>query len=57
MEPHFGSLGKSNWVIETVGDKSEYVMHLAEVIVTTSKNVSNVINEDYYMTFLTMLTE
>lgn len=47
---------KANWVLESVGDKSEYVYRMTEVLVQYSDKIS-VLNEDFYLTYLTKLAE
>lgn len=48
---------KSNWVLDGVGDKSEYVSRLSEVLLQISDRISRSLNEEYYLTFLNKLVE
>jgi len=57
MEPNFVTMTRMNWLLEGVGDKSEYIVKLNEVVLGYSKNISTVLNEDYYVTFLNKLAE
>lgn len=56
LEPQFNNMTKASWVLESVGDKSEYVYRMTEVLVQYSDKIS-VLNEDFYLTYLTKLAE
>ena len=56
LEPQLNNMTKVNWVLESVGDKSEYVYRMTEVLVQYSDKIS-VLNEDFYLTYLTKLAE
>ena len=57
IDPHLVIMSKMNWMSEDVGDKSEYVVTLTNVVYKTCHSIAKVINEDYLMNFLTKLTE
>lgn len=48
---------KSNWVLEGVGDKSEYVVGLAEILNSVHERLHGSLAEEYYLTFLNKLAE
>ena len=57
MDPNFAIMVKIYWNKDEVGDKSDYVVKLADVIIKFVKNISNVLNEDYLLNFLNKVAE
>ena len=57
MDPNFAIMVKIDWNKDEVGDKSDYVVKLADVIIKFVKNISNVLNEDYLLNFLNKVAE
>ena len=57
IEPHFTAMQKANWVLEEVGDKSEYCVKITEVLLGICSRVTEVLNEDYLLTYLNKVAE
>jgi hypothetical protein len=57
IDPHFSNMTKLDWNLEAVGDKSDYIMKISEILVKFCKNIQSVLNEDYLLNFFNKLAE
>jgi hypothetical protein len=48
---------KMNWTMEHTGDRSEYVAGLIHTVTTTTQNVAQILNEEFYPLFLNKLVQ